>query len=45
LNINDVIEAEHGFTLLHAAAYHSNKKAVFALIQLGADASKADYRG
>lgn len=36
-SINAVIEAEHGFTLLHGAAYHSNGKAVYTLLKMGAD--------
>jgi ankyrin repeat protein len=42
--VNEVIEAEHGFTLLHAASYHSNVKAVKTLLSLGADPNQQDYR-
>jgi len=44
-SLNDVIEPEHGFTLLHAAAYHSNRKAVSTFLKLGADPNKVDYMG
>ena len=40
-----MIEPEHGFTLLHAAAYHGNAKAVQTLLKLGSDANQTDYRG
>lgn len=36
---------EHGFTLLHAAAYHSNFKAIISLLKFGADPNQVDYRG
>lgn len=42
--VSQVIEAEHGFTLLHAASYHSNVKAVKTLLYLGADPNQQDYR-
>ncbi|MFM7854776.1 MAG: ankyrin repeat domain-containing protein [Flammeovirgaceae bacterium] len=43
--INQIIEPDHGFTLLHAAAYHSNFKAVVTLLSLGADPNQIDFRG
>ena len=44
-SINAIIEPEHGFTVLHAAAYHGNRKAVSTLLKLGADPNQTDYRG
>ena len=40
-----IIEHHHGFTLLHAAAYHSNLKIVQVLIHLGANPNTQDFRG
>lgn len=39
------IEPSHGFTFLHAAAYHGNLKACKAFVFFGCDTNVCDFRG